>query len=120
MKYFSKDHEWVNLEGDIATIGISVHAAAELGDVTFVELPETDESVDAGAAVSVVESVKAASDIYAPVAGTIIEVNEILEDEPEIINEDAEVKGWIFKLSGVSQASVEKLMTAEQYAEFIK
>jgi len=120
MKLFSKDHEWVSLEGDIATIGISVHAAAELGDVTFVELPETDEDVEAGAAVSVVESVKAASDIYTPVAGTIVEVNEDLEDEPEIINEDPESKGWIFKVSGVDASALEGLMTAEQYAEFIK
>ena len=120
MKYFSKDHEWVSLEGDVATVGISVHAAAELGDVTFVELPETDESVEAGAAVSVVESVKAASDIYAPIGGTITEVNEVLEDEPEIINEDAENKGWIFKLNGVDASALETLMTADQYAEFIK
>ncbi len=120
MKYFSKEHEWITLEGDVATIGISIHAAAELGDVTFVELPEVDADVNSGDSVSVVESVKAASDIYTPVTGTICEVNEDLEDEPEIINEDAENKGWIFKVSGVDSSALADFMTAEQYAEFVK
>lgn len=120
MKYYLESHEWVELNGDVATVGISIHAAEELGDVTFVELPETDAAVAAGDSVSVVESVKAASDIYSPVSGTISEINEELEDEPEQINEDAHGKGWIFKLSGVNAAELEKLMTEEQYAAFLK
>jgi glycine cleavage system H protein len=120
MKYYLESHEWVELNGDVATVGISVHAAEELGDVTFVELPEVDADVNAGDSVSVVESVKAASDIYSPVGGTISEVNEDLEDEPEKINEDAHGKGWIFKVSGVNASAVEKLMTEEQYAAFLK
>ena len=120
MKYYLESHEWIELNGDVATVGISVHAAEELGDVTFVELPEVDADVNAGDSVSVVESVKAASDIYSPVGGTISEVNEDLEDEPEKINEDAHGKGWIFKVSGVNASAVEKLMTEEQYAAFLK
>ena len=120
MKYYLESHEWVELNGDVATVGISVHAAEELGDVTFVELPELDADISAGDSVSVVESVKAASDIYSPVGGTISAINEDLEDEPEKINEDAHGKGWIFKLSGVDASAVEKLMTEEQYAAFIK
>ena len=120
MKYYAESHEWVEIDGDTATVGISKHAADELGDVTFVELPDTDADVAGGDSVSVVESVKAASDIYSPISGTISAVNEELEDEPEIINEDAEGKGWIFKLSAFDAAGVQKLMTAEQYAEFLK
>ena len=119
MKYFSKDHEWVELDGDTATMGISVHAAEELGDITFVELPEVDSSFAKGDVFSVVESVKAASDIYMSVAGTITSVNELLEDEPELVNEDAEGKGWICKLSGVNEADLEGLMTDDKYKEFL-
>ena len=119
MKYFCKSHEWVEVVDGVATMGLSKHAADELGDITFVELPETDEDFDKGSAISVVESVKAASDIYAPITGTVSEVNEDLEDEPEKINEDAEGAGWICKLSDITEADLEGLMTAEQYAAFI-
>lgn len=119
MKKFSKDHEWVELADGVATVGISVHAAEELGDITFVELPEVDADVEKGASFSVVESVKAASDIYSPVSGTVSEVNEDLEDEPEKVNEDAEGAGWICKISGVNEADLEGLMTEAEYKEFI-
>jgi len=119
MKYFSKDHEWVELDGETATMGISVHAAEELGDITFVELPEEDADFAKGDVISVVESVKAASDIYTSVAGTVSAVNEALEDAPETVNEDAEGKGWICKLSGVNASDLEGLMTADQYKEFL-
>ena len=119
MKYFTKDHEWVELDGETATLGISIHAAEELGDITFVEAPEEGASYTKGDVISVVESVKAASDIYSAVSGTVSTFNEELEDAPEIINEDAEGKGWICKLTGVDAADLEGLMTAEQYKEFI-
>ncbi|MCH2208863.1 MAG: glycine cleavage system protein GcvH [Lentisphaerales bacterium] len=119
MKYFTKEHEWLELAGDVATIGISKHAADELGDITFVELPEEDASFSKGDVFSVVESVKAASDIYSPVNGTISAINEELEDSPELVNEDAEGKGWICKMSGVSEADLEGFMTAEQYSAFL-
>lgn len=119
MKRYTEKHEWVELEGDVATIGISTFAAGELGDITYVELPEEDDDATAGESLCVVESVKAASDIYSPVSGTVSEINEELEDAPETINEDAEGEGWICKISGVSESDLEGLMTSEAYAEFI-
>lgn len=119
MKYYTKEHEWIELNGDVATVGISVHAADELGDITFVELPETDASFAKGDVFSVVESVKAASDIYSPVTGSVSEVNEELEDSPELVNESAEEKGWICKFSGVSESDLSGYMTAEQYKAFL-
>ena len=119
MKYFSKEHEWVEIDGSTATIGISVHAAEELGDITFVELPDADADFTKGDVISVVESVKAASDIYSPVSGTICAVNDELDDSPELINEDAESKGWICKLSGVNAADIEGMMNPDQYKEFV-
>ena len=119
MKYFTKEHEWVELAGDVATLGISIHAAEELGDITFVELPEEGASFSKGETISVVESVKAASDIYSPVNGTVSAVNEELEDSPEIVNESAEEKGWICKISGVDAADLEGYMSAEQYKAFL-
>ena len=118
MKYFTKQHEWIDVDGTNATVGITEHAAEELGDITFVELPE-ERDYSKGEIISVVESVKAASDIYAPAGGTVSEVNDELEDSPEIINEDAEGKGWICKLTGVNASDTEDLMSAEQYKEFI-
>ena len=120
MKYFSKEHEWVEIDGTTATIGISVHAAEELGDITFVELPDDGGDYDKGSVISVVESVKAASDIYSPVTGTVSAVNDELDDSPELINEDAEGKGWICKLSGVDASAVEGLMNPDQYKEFLQ
>jgi glycine cleavage system H protein len=119
MKYYSKEHEWVEISGDVATIGISKHAADELGDITFVELPEDGADFTKGSVFSVVESVKAASDIYSPVNGKVCEINEELEDSPELVNDDAEGKGWICKMTGVSEADISGSMNEEQYKAFL-
>lgn len=118
MKKYTEKHEWVELDGDVATIGISIFAASELGDITYVELPETDDETTEGDSLCVVESVKAASDIYSPVTGTISEVNEDLEDAPEAISTDAEGEGWICKVSGVSEDAIADLMSADEYSAF--
>ena len=117
MKYYTKEHEWLNIDGKNATVGITAHAADELGDITFVELPETGSEFSLGDVFSVVESVKAASDIYSPVSGTVSEVNEELEDSPELVNEDAEGKGWICKFSSV-ETDTSAFMSAEEYKEY--
>ncbi len=116
---FSTSHEWVRLEGDIATVGISDHAQEELTDVVFVELPIIGRSVDGGDPTAVVESVKAASDIYAPVAGEIIEANGDVEADPSLVNTDPYGKGWIFKLKVKNPAEVESMLTPEAYASHI-
>ena len=115
---FQKTHEWVRVEQDgTVTVGISDHAQGALGDLVYVELPEVGSSVQAGNGVAVVESVKAASDIYAPVSGEVIAVNEVLSDKPETINEDAYGDGWIFKLKLSEKAELDELMDADAYAE---
>ena len=114
---YTPAHEWVSLEGGIATIGITDHAQEELSDVVFVELPEIGKVVAAGDAVAVVESVKAASDIYAPVAGEVIEANGEAEGEPSLINSDPYGKGWIYKLKVSDAAEVEGLLDAAGYQD---
>src|SRR5487761_619975 len=94
---YSRDHEWVRLDGDIATVGISDHAQEALGDLVFVELPEIDRALEAGEACAVVESVKAASDVFAPLAGKVVETNGAVAEEPALINGDAEGEGWLFR-----------------------
>ncbi|RYD31780.1 MAG: glycine cleavage system protein GcvH [Verrucomicrobiaceae bacterium] len=116
---FSTSHEWVRLEGDIATVGISDHAQEELTDVVFVELPIIGRAVDGGDPTAVVESVKAASDIYAPVAGEIIEANGEVEADPSLVNTDPYGKGWIFRLKVKNPAEVESMLTPEAYAAHI-
>ena len=116
---FAESHEWVRIEGDVATVGISDHAQEELTDVVFVEVPEEDTDIDAGDATAVVESVKAASDIYSPVSGEIVEGNEELADDPALVNTDPYGKGWIFKVKLSDAAELEELMDAEQYKEHI-
>ncbi len=113
---YASSHEWVRLEGDIATVGISDHAQEELTDVVFVELPAVGRAVDAGDPTAVVESVKAASDIYAPISGEIVEVNPDVEADPSLVNTDPYGKGWIFKLKVKDAAHVFKLMDAAAYA----
>jgi glycine cleavage system H protein len=115
---FTKDHEWVRIEGDTATFGVSDHAQEALGDIVFVELPEVGRSVEAGEAYGVVESVKAVSDVYAPVAGEVIEVNEALEGEPDLVNSDAYGTGWIIKIKISENNGDAELMSSEEYAEF--
>ena len=115
---YTASHEWVRLEDDgRITIGITDHAQQALGDLVFVELPETESEVDAGDACAVVESVKAASDIYAPVAGKVTEVNELLIDTPEKINEDPYVDGWIFRMEIDDPAALDDLLDASAYAD---
>jgi glycine cleavage system H protein len=115
---YSKSHEWVKKEGEIGVIGITDYAQDQLGDIVYVELPEAGNEINKGEMLCTVESVKAASDIYSPITGEIIEVNEDLEDSPEIINEDAEGKGWICKVKLSDEAELDKLMNKEEYDEF--
>ncbi len=115
---YSKSHEWVRVEDEgIATVGITDHAQELLGDLVFVELPEVGVELGAGAECAVVESVKAASDVYSPVSGEVVEVNEVLADAPETINHDAYEEGWIFRLRMSDPAELDALMDADSYAE---
>jgi glycine cleavage system H protein len=114
---YTKSHEWVRTEGDSATIGITDHAQDELGDVVFVELPAEGDSFDAGEAFGTVESVKAVSDLYAPVGGEVVEVNSALEDAPEKINEDPYGDGWIIKLRTSGEA---ELLSPEEYEKVLE
>ncbi len=115
---YTKEHEWVRIDGDTATFGISDHAQEALGDIVFVELPEVGRSIDAGEAYAVVESVKAVSDVYAPVGGEVIEVNEALEGEPELVNTDPYGAGWIAKVS-IGDGQVE-LLNDDEYTTFLE
>ncbi len=116
---FTKDHEWVALDGDIATIGISAYAAQQLGDVVFVETPEVGKVFKAGDPLAVVESVKAASDVYAPIAGTVVETHTALSDTPETVNLDPEGSGWFAKVKIADPAQVEALMDRDAYEAFL-
>ena len=117
---YTQSHEWVSLDGDTATVGITDYAQSQLGDITYVELPQTGKSVKAGDSTAVVESVKAASDIYAPVNGTLSSVNEELEGCPEKINKSPYKEGWIMKISGVKAEDIDNLMNSEQYQDFLE
>ncbi len=118
--YYTKEHEWVSVEGDIATVGITKHAAEQLGDIVFVETPQVGDTVEQGAEAGVVESVKAASDVYAPVSGEVTEVNDALADEPGKANEDPEGKGWFFKVKLSNPDELGELMDAAAYEAFVK
>ena len=115
--YYAKTHEWLKIDDNLATVGITDFAQNQLSDITFVELPDVGREVEAGDEVAVVESVKAASDIYAPVAGTIVEVNADLEDSPDLINASPYNAGWLFKIEVRKEEDVDNLMSAEEYAE---
>ncbi len=115
---YSEDHEWVSVDGDIATIGISNYAQEQLGDVVFIDLPDTGATFEKGAEAAVVESVKAASEIYSPVSGEITEVNGALDENPALVNSDAEGGGWFFKMRLADAGELDDLMDAEAYAEF--
>ena len=117
---FTKDHEWVSLDGDIATVGISKHAADALGDVVFVEVPEIGKTVSKGDSFAVVESVKAASEVYAPVSGEVVEVNSALEDAPGTVNEDPAGKGWFVKIKLKDPAELEGLLSEAEYQDYVK
>ncbi len=115
--FYAKTHEWVSLEEGIATLGITDFAQSQLSDLTFVELPEVGTEFKAGDEAAVVESVKAAADIYAPVAGEVTEINDELEDAPELINKDAFGAGWLFKLKVVDETEVDNMLDADSYEE---
>jgi glycine cleavage system H protein len=116
---FTKDHEWVSVDGDTATVGITKHATEQLGDVVFVEVPEVGRKVTAGEACAVVESVKAASDIYAPVSGDVIAANAAIADSPGAVNEDPEGQGWFFKLKLANAGELDALMDKAAYEKFV-
>ncbi|PID65132.1 MAG: glycine cleavage system protein H [Gammaproteobacteria bacterium] len=118
-KYFTEDHEWIVVEGEMATVGITDHAQDQLGDIVFVELPEVDEEYGKGDDISVVESVKAAGDVHNPVSGTVVEVNETLEDEPATVNTSPEGDGWIYKIKLSDETELDDLMDEAAYQAFI-
>ena len=115
MLKFTEAHEWLKLEGDIATVGITAHAAEQLGDLVFVELPKVGASLTKGEAAAVVESVKAASDVYAPITGEVVEVNQAIVDEPALVNTDAGGKAWFFKLKIADKSELGGLMDEAAY-----
>lgn len=116
---YTREHEWVLDDGATCTVGITGFAAEQLGDVTFVELPGAGKDVKAGDAISAVESVKAASDVYAPVGGTVSEVNAALEDQPELVNESPHDQGWFFKITGYDASALDALMDAAAYEQYV-
>ena len=118
--YYSKDHEWLKVEGDTGTVGITDHAQTALGDVVFVELPEVGREVGANEACAVVESVKAASDVYAPVAGRVAEVNGRLAEDPGLVNRDPTGEGWFYKLEIADAAALDELMDEAGYQRFVE
>lgn len=118
--YFTKDHEWISVEGDSATVGITDYAQAQLGDVVFVEVPPAGTEVAKGKEAAVVESVKAASDVYAPVSGQVTEGNGALEADPALVNTSPEGEGWFFKLKLSDPAEIEGLMDADAYKAFVE
>ena len=117
---YTRDHEWIHLEGDVGTVGITEYAQEQLGDIVFVELPEVGKQLGKGAEAAVVESVKAASEIFAPVAGEVIAVNEALADQPGLVNEHPDGAGWFLKLKVANPADLEALMDAEAYLAFLE
>jgi glycine cleavage system H protein len=117
---FSRDHEWIRVDGGVATVGITDHAQNQLGDIVFVELPEAGRRAAAGEAVAVVESVKAASDVFTPLSGEVVEVNGDLVERPALVNEDAEGKAWFFKIKVADEAELAALMDRAAYQRFVK
>ena len=118
--YFTREHEWVRVEGDTATVGISNHAQEALGDIVFAEVPEAGRKVSKGQEAAVVESVKAASDVYAPVSGEVVEGNQAVADDPALINSDPEGQGWFFKLKLDNPGELDGLMDEGSYRDWIK
>lgn len=118
-RYFTKDHEWIAVEGSEATVGITHYAQSQLGDITFVEVPAVDATIAKGDSASVVDSVKAASDVYAPVSGTVTVFNAALEDQPELVNSDAEGEGWLWKMTLSDPSELASLMDEAAYQIFV-
>ncbi len=118
--YFSKEHEWIEVEGDLGTVGITSYAQEQLGDIVFAEVTKLKEKVSRNDDVAVVESVKAASDIFAPVSGTVIQWNDLLDDAPEKLNSDPTKSGWVFKITVDAPEELQELMDEEAYNKFIQ
>lgn len=118
-RYFTEDHEWIEVDGEVATVGITDYAQEQLGDIVFVEVPAEGKQVAKGDEAAVVESVKAASDVYAPVSGTVVEGNAALEEDPALVNSSPEEDGWFFKLTLADASELEALMDAAAYKAFV-
>jgi glycine cleavage system H protein len=118
-RYFTKEHEWIEVEGDIGTVGISDYAQGQLGDITFVEMPAIGARFNSGDAAAVVDSVKAASDIYVPASGSVTETNKALEDQPELVNTDPDTGGWLFRIKLTDPAQLSTLMDEAAYKAYI-
>jgi glycine cleavage system H protein len=118
-RYFTEDHEWVDVDGEVGTVGISDYAQGQLGDIVFVDVPEEGKQLAKGDEAAVVESVKAASDVYSPVSGTVIEGNAALADEPALVNSDAEEEGWFFRIRLSDTAELDELMDEAAYEAFV-
>lgn len=118
-RYFTNEHEWIDVDGDTATVGITDYAQGQLGDIVFVEVPEEGREVSKGGEAAVVESVKAASDVYAPVSGTVTEGNAALTDDPSLVNSDPENSGWFFKLTLADKGELDGLMDEAAYKDFV-
>ncbi|MFN4038832.1 MAG: glycine cleavage system protein GcvH [Erythrobacter sp.] len=118
-RYFTDEHEWIDVEGDLATVGITDYAQGQLGDIVFVELPAPGTAVEKGKDAAVVESVKAASDVYAPITGEVTEANPALEEDPALVNTSPEADGWFFKMTVADPSELEGLMDEASYKEFV-
>ncbi|WP_375250135.1 glycine cleavage system protein GcvH [Sphingomonas sp.] len=118
-RYFTEDHEWIDVDGDVGTVGISDYAQSQLGDIVFVEVPDEGRQIAKGDEAAVVESVKAASDVYAPVSGTVVTGNAALADDPSLVNSDPEGEGWFFKLTLSDTSELDALMDEAAYAAFV-
>ena len=117
---YSREHEWIHVEDDVCVLGITDFAQQELGEVVFVELPEAGQVFDANDEIGTIESVKAVAEVYTPVAGEIVEINDAVVDDPELLNEDPHHEGWLFKIRFSSAADLKELMKADEYEEFVK
>ena len=120
MRYYTDEHEWIEVEGDVATVGITDYAQGQLGDIVFVELPEVGAMIEQGKDAAVVESVKAASDVYAPITGEVTETNGALEEDPALVNSSPEDAGWFFKMTVAAPAELDKLMDEDGYKAFVE
>ena len=118
-KKYSKKHEWIELDGDIATIGITKHATEQLGDIVFTEVPDAGKAFEAGGEAAVVESVKAASDVYSPISGEVTENNQAIVSDPSLVNQDPEGNGWFFKVKVANADQINELMTKDEYDKFL-
>jgi len=118
-RYFTEDHEWVDVDGDVGIVGITEYAQSQLGDIVFVDVPEAGKQLGKGDEAAVVESVKAASDVYSPVSGTVTEGNAALSDDPSLVNSDPEAEGWFFRITLSDPAELETLMDEAAYADFV-